>query len=194
VHAIQPGHGKTLVAATVAGERGGWASGIVLAFVTTAAHVAGVLVIAGVLWVSRISAYGAIHAGLARAAGFVIAAIGLWRLGRHLAGFGEHGEHPPPLALKNRGIIGLGLAGGLVPCWDGILLIVLAEAIGRLALGLILLVAFSLGMATVLVAVGLATARVRRSIAVRDRAGTWERRLGIAGGAALAIVGVALLA
>ena len=36
-HAIQPGHGKTLVAATVVGERGGWGWGVVLALVTTAA-------------------------------------------------------------------------------------------------------------------------------------------------------------
>ena len=48
------------------------------------------------------------------------------------------------------------MAGGLVPCWDAVALIVLAEAMGRLGLGVILLVAFSLGMAAVLVAVGWA--------------------------------------
>ena len=51
------------------------------------------------------------------------------------------------LPLCTYAAMALGLAGGLVPCWDAVLLIVLAEALGRLRLGLVLLAAFSLGMA-----------------------------------------------
>ena len=38
----------------------------------------------------------------------------------------------------------------MVPCWEAIVLVLVAEAIGRLALGLLLILAFSLGMLAVL--------------------------------------------
>ena len=125
------------------------------------------------LWWTQSTRYGEIHLGLARLAGCLIAAIGLWRLGRHIGGHGEHDdpgldvdagrEVPPSL----RGLFGLGVAGGMVPCWDAVVLIVLAEATGRLALGIVLLIAFGLGMAGVLVAVGLLAGRFRRLVGRR---------------------------
>lgn len=193
-HAIQPGHGKTLVAATAAGERGGPWQGVLLALITTTAHTGSVLVVTAALWATRATRYAAINATLAAAAGFIIAAIGLWRLGRHLAGFGEHdGEDHEPQGLGVRSLLGLGLAGGLVPCWDAVILIIVAGALGRLPLGLLLLSGFSLGMACVLVLVGLAAGRARRLVAARDVEGRWERRLGIVGGAVLAGIGLYLL-
>ena len=112
-----------------------------------------------------------------RVAGFVIAAIGLWRLGRHLGGFGEH-EHREGSGMGGRGLIGLGIAGGMVPCWDAVLMVVLADLAGRLALGLLLLSAFSLGMASVLVVVGVTAGRLRSYVDERDQEGRWERRIG----------------
>ncbi len=193
-HAIQPGHGKTLVAAAVVAERGNWLRGALLAVVTTLTHTGSVALVAAGLWWARTSRLGAIHVGLAHAAGFLIAAIGLWRLGRHLAGFGEHdGEDPLPADPGARGVIGLGVAGGLVPCWDAVGLIVLAEAVGRLALGLALLLAFGLGMAVILVAVGALAAGFRQIVAEREVDGIWERRLGIASSLVLSAIGVYLL-
>ena len=75
-------------------------------------------------------------------------------------------------------------------------MILLAEATGRLGLGIVLVLAFGLGMALVLVAVGVLAGRIRRHV-VRgpDPAayGPWERRLGIASGLTLAVIGVYLL-
>jgi ABC-type nickel/cobalt efflux system permease component RcnA len=214
VHALQPGHGKTLVAAAVLGERGTWTRGVLLALVTTLTHTGTVLLVAIVLWWTQTGRYGAIHLGLAHAAGFLIAAIGLWRMGRHLAGYGEHDAPGPQVKVDpdaepdppetdagdgspGRGLVGLGIAGGLVPCWDAVILIVLAEATGRLALGIALLVAFGMGMALVLVAVGVLAARIRRQMVGthgRREYGHWERRLGVASGLALAVIGIYLLA
>jgi ABC-type nickel/cobalt efflux system permease component RcnA len=125
----------------------------------------------------------------------VIAAIGLWRLGRHLGGYGEHDGDLEASGIDPgaRGLIGLGLAGGLVPCWDAVVLILLAEAVGRLALGLALLTAFSLGMAAVLVAVGAAAARLRNLVDRRDRDGVWGRRLGLLSASAITTIGLYLL-
>ncbi|MBV8315148.1 MAG: hypothetical protein JOZ53_09435, partial [Planctomycetaceae bacterium] len=81
-------------------------------------------------------------------------------------------------------------------CWDAVGLIVLAEAVGRLALGLALLLAFGLGMTVVLVAVGAMAARFRQLDARRERDGdgVWEHRLGIASSLVLSSIGVFLLA
>ena len=124
----------------------------------------------------------------------MIAAIGLWRLGRHLGGYGEHDRNPQakPTDPGIRDLIGLGLAGGLVPCWDAVVLILLAEAVGRLALGLALLTAFSLGMACVLVTVGVMAAQLQSFIRSRDSEGVWARRLGLLSASAITVIGLYL--
>ena len=49
----------------------------------------------------------------------------------------------------------LGASGGLVPCPAAMVLLLSAIAIGRIGLGLVLLIAFSLGLAGVLMAIGM---------------------------------------
>jgi nickel/cobalt transporter (NicO) family protein len=197
-HAVQPGHGKTLVATTVVSENGDWPRGVLLAVVTTLTHTGSVFLVAAFLWWTESLKFGAIHQGLARSAGFVIASIGLWRLGRHLAGYPEHEFQdvgdlaiPKPTPGRITSLIGLGIAGGLVPCWDAVGLIVLAE--GRIGLGLMLVVAFSLGMGLVLVAIGWFASRLRRVLNEIGRAALWERRLGLASGLVLSMMGIYLL-
>ncbi len=195
-HAIQPGHGKTLVAAASVGEGGGWSRGVILAITITIAHIGGVLAVAAILWATRSTRYPDINRILAHAAGFIIASVGLWRLGRHLGGYNEHDAEDATLAgpgLGTRGLIGLGLAGGVVPCWDAVVLIVLAEAVGRIGLGLVLLWAFSTGMALVLVAVGLLAAHLRTWINRNDDEGIWTRRLGLLSGLAVSAIGLYLM-
>ena len=182
------------MAATVLSGRGGPWPGVALAVVTTVTHMTSVLVIAAGLWFTQASSVAGLHVGLSRAAGFVIAAVGLWRLGRYLAGFGEHeardGVEGRP---ATRSILGLGLAGGIVPCWDAVVLILVADLIGRLGFGLGLLGAFSLGMAAVLVGVGLLAGRLVDRLGRSGGARAWERRLGLLGSAALAGIGLYLL-
>jgi len=152
-----------------------------------------VLLVALALWYTGATQVGAVHIGLARIAGFVIAAAGLWRVGRHIAGFGEHElEDLRTGAISNRGLIGLGLAGGLVPCWDAVGLLVLAAAVGRLASGVGLVLAFSAGMATILVAVGCLAWKVKSAALGSDGSPKWQRRLGLAGGMMLAAIGIFL--
>jgi nickel/cobalt exporter len=194
-HAIQPGHGKTLVAAASIGGTGEWRRGIILALTITFAHIGGVMAVALGLWTTRSSRYPDINRVLAQGAGFLIAAIGLWRLGRHLGGHGEHADDQEirQSDLGRRSLFGLGLAGGIVPCWDAVVLILLAEAVGRLTLGLILLAAFSLGMAAVLVTVGVTAAHFRRLIERRDGEQRWLQRLGIASALAITLIGIFLM-
>lgn len=192
-HAVQPGHGKTLVAATVVGERGSRSRGILLALITTLTHTGSVFLVAAALWWSGSSRFAEIHVGLTRGAGFLIAAVGLWRLGRRLGGFEDHPAHEGTRNTGGRGLISLGIAGGIVPCWDAVGLIVLAAAVGRLGLGLGLVVAFSLGMGLILVGVGYLAGKVRYSLEALASRAAWERRLGLASGLVLSVLGVYLL-
>ena len=50
----------------------------------------------------------------------------------------------------------MGVSGGIVPCWDAIAMLGLAISAGRMWLGLPMLLAFSAGLATVLVLLGVA--------------------------------------
>jgi len=195
-HAIQPGHGKTLVAASALGPGGGPLRGAALGLATAAAHLGSVALIAALVWVAGFADLGGLDRALAHVAGFVIAAVGCWRVGHHLAGFeAEDAEDDrPPARLGMRRVVALGLAGGAVPCWDAVALVVLSAAIGRLALGLALLAAFSLGMAAVLVSVGALANRFRAAFEGAERADLWGRRLGVLGGVMLATIGISLLA
>jgi nickel/cobalt transporter (NicO) family protein len=192
-HAIQPGHGKTLVTAAALGPGARFYQPALLGLATTAAHVGSVLLIAAALWYTGTSRVGTIHLGLAQAAGFVIAASGFWRLGRHLGGHGEHEiEAGETIDRSSLGLIGLGLAGGLVPCWDAVGLLVMAAALGRLAAGVGLVLAFSAGMAAVLVVVGCVAWKLKSSALGLDRNPAWQRRLGLVCGALLATIGLML--
>lgn len=190
VHAIQPGHGKTLMAAaTLGGTSASPARGAWLGVVTAVGHLIGVVALAGLLWASATTRYGPIHAIIARGAGFVIAAVGAFRVGRHMAGHAPGHGHP---AGPRAGAWSLGLAAGVVPCWDAVALVVLAEATGQLPRGLVLLAAFSAGLAVVLVGVGWVAGRLGRR-ATSFRASLAARWLGLASGLVLATIGLGLL-
>jgi ABC-type nickel/cobalt efflux system permease component RcnA len=192
-HAIQPGHGKTLVAAVAIGPGARFFQPALLGLVTTLAHTGSVLLLAAVLWYTGATRVGSVHHALTKVAGFAIAAAGAWRVGRYLGGFEEH--HPEELyfgAISNRSLVALGLAGGMIPCWDAVGLLVLAAALGRLAAGVGLVLAFSAGMAAVLVAVGAVAWKVKSAAIGRDREPKWQRGLGLACGMMLAAIGLFL--
>lgn len=192
-HAVQPGHGKTLVTAAALNPGARFYEPALLGLATTVAHVGSVLSIAAMLWYTGSSRVGTIHLGLARAAGFAVAASGLWRLGRHLGGLSEHEAEGHAIGARSLpGLIGLGLAGGMVPCWDAVGLLVMAAALGRLAAGIGLVLAFSVGMAAVLVAVGVLAWKLRTSVVAIDRNPAWQHGLGIACGGLLAVIGACL--
>ncbi len=192
-HAIQPGHGKTLVTAAAIRPGARFYHPALLGLSTTVAHVGSVLLIAAALWSTGTSRVESIHLGLARSAGFLIGATGFWRLGRHLGGHGEHEAETVEMTGRGAlGLIGLGLAGGIVPCWDAVGLLVMSAALGRLQAGVGLVLAFSAGMAAVLVVVGMLAWKLRARVVGRDVDRRWQRRLGIATGGLLAGLGVLL--
>jgi nickel/cobalt transporter (NicO) family protein len=120
----------------------------------------------------------------------LIAGTGLWLLLRrlsggadhvHIGGHGhhhhhhgeehadhhhdEHGQaHPIPAAGERVGwgsLIMLGMSGGIVPCWDAIAMLGFAVFAKQLWLGVPLLLAFSAGLAAVLVLIGILVVYVK---------------------------------
>jgi nickel/cobalt transporter (NicO) family protein len=152
-----------------------------------------VLLIALGLWYTGATQVGSLHRGLSLIAGFVIAAAGFWRIGRHLGGYGEHSpEEFHRIRMSNLGVVGLGLVSGLVPCWDAVGLVVLAAALGRLATGVALVIAFSGGMAAVLVAVAWFAGKMKSISSETKHSAIWQRRLGLVCGVMLAAIGLYL--
>jgi ABC-type nickel/cobalt efflux system permease component RcnA len=76
--------------------------------------------------------------------------------GEHSHGGVSHSHLPPVGAtLSWRGLFVLGLAGGLIPSTSALIILLGSIAAGRPAFGLVLVVAFGLGMAAVMTTVGL---------------------------------------
>jgi ABC-type nickel/cobalt efflux system permease component RcnA len=84
------------------------------------------------------------------------------------AGWHEHDgighTHLPQQGSSRRGLFALGLSGGMVPSVSALLILVGSISIGRPAFGIVLTVAFGLGMAFVLVGVGFALVYARRFV------------------------------
>jgi ABC-type nickel/cobalt efflux system permease component RcnA len=173
-HALTPGHGKTLVAAYLVGERGTAAHAFFLGLVTTITHTGAVLFLALALrWFFPQAVPREVQVVLGLAGGLLVAGLGLWLLLRRLTGGADHfhlggGHHhhhghthesePPMQTSEPVGwwqLALLGLSGGIVPCWDAIIMLGWAIASQRLWLGVPLLIAFSAGLASVLIAIGL---------------------------------------
>jgi ABC-type nickel/cobalt efflux system permease component RcnA len=187
-HALTPGHGKTLVAAYLVGERGTAFHALFLGLVTTLTHTGAVLALAALLLlVFPRTVPRDVQFVLGLVGGLLVAGMGFWLLLRRLTGGADHfhlpghshdhghrhlGHYHDEHGHAHRrgaasetagwwGLLVLGISGGIVPCWDAILMLGFALSAQRLWLGVPLLLAFSAGLAAVLIAVGLAVVYVK---------------------------------
>lgn len=88
----------------------------------------------------------------------------------------------------------LGVSGGLAPCPSALVLLLSAIAIGRTGFGLLLLVAFSLGLASVLIAVGAAVLYAKHLIPSGSSLaqGRMAKLLPVASAAVIVVIGVVM--
>lgn len=91
---------------------------------------------------------------------------GQWQAVTHAHGGGTAHTHLPPGAnggrVTWRSLLALGVSGGLIPCPSALVLLLGAIALGRIGFGMVLVVAFSFGLAVVLTGIGLAMVFARR--------------------------------
>lgn len=107
----------------------------------------------------------------------------------------DHGHHHDQDAgeqLSSRGILGVGIAAGLLPCPSALVVLLSAIAIHRIGFGFALITAFSLGLAATITAIGLIAVLARRALGRASLEGRVVRALPAASALVILCVGVAL--
>ncbi|MEO0539120.1 MAG: sulfite exporter TauE/SafE family protein [Cyanobacteria bacterium P01_A01_bin.123] len=164
VHALSPGHGKTLVGAYLVGSRGTPQAALWLGLTTTVTHTLTVFIL-GVttLLASHYTDLDRVYPILGAVSGVAICLVGLRLLTMRLKDGHHHHHHPEhhhhhddPLREDWSSILAIGISGGLVPCPSALVLLLSAIALHQIAYGLVLIGGFSLGLASVLTSLGLA--------------------------------------
>jgi nickel/cobalt exporter len=187
-HALEPGHGKTLVAAYLVGARGTMKHAFLLGLIVTTAHTAGVYVLGAVtLYASQYIVPERLYPWLGVISGVMITSLGAVLLvrryldkdgvlshhhhGDHSHGLDHHHQHQHSDHSHDHGhmhehrdlnrqfslreLLTLGISGGIVPCPAALVVLLSAVSMQRIGFGLLLIVAFSIGLASVLIAIGL---------------------------------------
>jgi len=111
----------------------------------------------------------------------------------HSHGHGHHHHPIPEGPVTARALIALGVSGGIVPCPSALVVLLAAVALHRIGYGLLLISAFSLGLASVLVAIGLLVVWARGWMDRLPSGNAFLQRLPIASAAAITLVGVVLI-
>jgi nickel/cobalt exporter len=180
MHAMSPGHGKTIVAAYLVGSRGTLKHAGLLGLVVTFTHTCTVFLLGlGVLFFQQYVVPEKIIPVLGAVSGLSIVVVGmslLYRRAQVLLAGGHHHHHHHHDHDNGGGfvhthggsthshtiegeitpgnLIALGVGGGLVPCPSALILMLSAIALGRPGFGLVLLIGFSSGLALVLMGIG----------------------------------------
>ena len=164
-HALSPGHGKTIVAAYLVGRRGTLRHAALLGLIVTVTHTIGVFTLGLVtLLLSRFIVPDELYPWLNLVSGLLVVGIGasvLRSRWRHRVTHHHHDDHQHELG--NRSLIAVGVSGGLLPCPSALVVLLAAISLHRVAFGLILIVAFSAGLALTITAIGLVAVLARGS-------------------------------
>jgi ABC-type nickel/cobalt efflux system permease component RcnA len=186
VHALMPGHGKTVLVSYHLGQPSrpmdGFVNGAILAL--THVGLAVVLVLAGFAVISRAFAYGGRTPQFATASGILIVLIGAFLLWRSLS------SRPDDTTARNGRT--LAFVTGMIPCPLTTFILSYALARGMLAAGLLVTAAMAAGMIAAIGGIALAAAVFRnRFVQLLSRTESVRHRLGQALeiGGSLAVLG-----
>jgi nickel/cobalt transporter (NicO) family protein len=168
VHALSPGHGKSMVAAYLVGTRGTARHAVGLGATVTITHTIGVFALGAVtLLLAQYVLPEDLYPWLNLAAGLLVLGIGAAVLRTRLRhrrahAHAHHHHHHPPDHLSTKSLIGMGASAGLLPCPSALVVLLAAIAQHQIPLGLGLIVVFSLGLAATLTGLGLLVVYAQR--------------------------------
>jgi ABC-type nickel/cobalt efflux system permease component RcnA len=244
LHALSPGHGKTVVGAYLVGSRGTARHAAFLGLTVTITHTAGVFALGLVtLFASQYVLPEKLFPILSLVSGLIVVVIGGSLFARrlrlvlakahdhddvndephhhapshrhdelhhsheehshahshgtivHSHGGVEH-SHLPPGAdgspITWRSLLALGISGGLLPCPSALVVLLSAISLHRVGYGLLLVIAFSVGLAGTLTTVGLAFVYAGKLIKRPMRWGWLTRVLPVVSAFVIACAGLAI--
>ena len=173
-HALSPGHGKTIITAYLVGQRGTPRHAALLGLIVTVTHTVGVFALGLVtLLLSRFIVPEHLYPWLNLVSGLFVVGIGAsvlrarWRHRRH------HHHHHHENDLSRRSLLSVGISGGLLPCPSALVVLLAAISLHRVGFGLLLIFAFSAGLAVTITGIGLAAVLARsafRRVSFESRA------------------------
>jgi ABC-type nickel/cobalt efflux system permease component RcnA len=201
-HALSPGHGKTIVTAYLVGQRGtAWHAGL-LGLIVTVTHTIGVFALGLVtLALSEFIVPEQLYPWLNLATGVLVVAIGASVLAarlrhRHRHTHGHHHQHQHQHqhdhAASRRSLVAVGISGGLLPCPSALVVLLAAISLHRIAFGLLLIVAFSTGLALSITGVGLVAVLAKRAFRRLSFDGPLVRLLPAASALVILVAGLAM--
>jgi nickel/cobalt transporter (NicO) family protein len=251
VHALSPGHGKTIVGAYLIGSRGTPRHAVFLGSTVTITHTLGVFVLGfATLYASRFIVPERLFPILSMLSAVLVLGMGILLLVQrtraayralaratkaptvfhpviavagpasghglifahaydndhahdhshdgtmHSHGGGAMHSHLPPGASGEkvtwRSLLALGISGGLVPCPSAMVLLLAAVALNKTAYGMLLVVAFSVGLAITLTAVGLVFLYARNRFHKPRQGAHWPQLLPILSAGVITVLGIGL--
>ena len=252
LHAIEPGHGKTLLAVSLVGARATIGQAAILAGALTVAHTAGVVLLGVVLllaskyivpetiypWITLLSGLAVAYLGARALARYLRAAAGIehvhahahahahphehahehadWH-GDHLHGHDhvhplvgeahphDHGtadaaahahSHGIPAGsqpLQFGGVVLAAMSGGIAPCPAALVVLLTALTLHQVAYGLLIIVAFSFGLAAVLTGLGIAVVRGTSWISARPEFDRFVRYGPFVSACMIALIGAVMV-
>jgi len=185
LHALEPGHAKTLTAAYLIGIKGTKKDALLLGLSVALTHSLVVISISvAALWIGKETFTQDVTHWLQYGSGIIVIILGIWMLIKRIKMMKRKAHHHhhhedenhddmsddehakahavdmPEYAKRGERptigqILAFGAAGGMIPCPASITVMLLALSIGKFGSGLLAVAGFSLGLALALVGIGL---------------------------------------
>ena len=219
-HAFSPGHGKAIVAGYLIGTRGRVRDAFMLGAIVTVTHTAGVFALGGVtLLLSAFIVPEQLYPWLNLVSALLVVGVGLtilrwrlrvWRRGEPLGHVGAHahghddrhghghhhghdGHRHDQGASGRGGLLGIGISAGIIPCPTALVVLLAAISLQRVGYGLVLILAFSVGLAAAVTSIGLVAVLARRSFSRVSFDGAVVRALPAVSAVVVLGLGVAMI-
>ncbi len=229
LHALEPGHGKTLLAISLVGARATVPQAMILASALTIAHTIGVLAFGViVLTLAQYIVPEALYPWIALLSGVFVAFLGARALLReidrrrsrhdhgdhahdhsHSHGHDHHHHHddggfseavhahshliPGTAPISFRSAVIAASTGNVAPCPAALVVLLAAIATHRVGWGLVLIVAFSIGLALTLTLLGVAVVRGAAWLTRRPQFDRFARYAPLVTGGAISIIGSVMI-
>lgn len=207
MHSLEPGHGKGFIGAYLTISRGRLVDALVLGISSAATHTAMVIALAITLHTAVKSVSGSMEMGghdlalggkgnlLTLISGLLIIAIGLVMLRRALrhqtCACGGHGGKAGKFsATSPAGALMVGITNGLIPCPGAVAVLLMSLNTNTLFSGLMLVLAFGIGGAISMVAVGMLFVRASNFL---GRGARWEKIITCTSALLIISIGIATI-